>query len=132
MYSRALRQMRNGGSYLDNLALADEALGVLRAAIEASPAAQNTMLVVSSDHSMRVPKWRGGLYWMDEDERVFHARFDPRPVLLIHFAGEGEERDVAGAFDELRTHDLVEGMLQGRLKSAADLNEWLTAGNGTR
>ena len=132
MYDRARRQMRNGGSYLDNLALADEALGVLRAAIDASPEAQNTMLVVSSDHSMRVPKWRGGLYWLEEDERVFHARFDPRPVLMIHFAGEAEQRDVPGAFGELRTHDLLEEMLQGRLKSVADLNGWLTAGSGAR
>lgn len=132
LYDRARHQMRNGGSYLDNLVLADEALGELRAAIEASPAARNTTLVVSSDHSMRVPKWRGGLYWTAEDEQTFHTRFDPRPVLMVHFAGDAEQRDVSSEFEELRTHDLLEEMLQGRMKSGAELNRWLTAGNRVR
>jgi hypothetical protein len=132
MYDRARHRIRNGGSYLDNLALADVALGELRAAIEASPAARNTTLVVSSDHSMRVPKWRGGLYWSAEDERVFHGRFDTRPVLLIHFAGEGEQRGVGSAFDELRTHDLLEEMLRGRMNSTADLDRWLAANHIAR
>lgn len=127
MYDRTRRQMRNGGSYLDNLVLADEALGVVRAAIDASPAARNTTLVVSSDHSMRVPKWRGGFYWTAEDEQVFHGRFDTRPVLMIHFAGEGEQRGEPGAFQELQTHDLLEEMLHGRMSSTAELDRWLTA-----
>jgi hypothetical protein len=129
VYDRTRRQMRNGGSYLDNLALADEALGELRAAIEATGEARNTTLMVSSDHSMRVPKWRGGLSWTSEDERVFHARFDMRPVLLIHFAGDGTAHAVDSLFDELRTHDLLEEILQGRMKNAGELNRWLTAGN---
>ncbi len=132
MYDRRSRAMRNGGSYLDNLALADEVLGKLRVAIEASPAARNTTLVVSSDHSMRVAKWRGGLYWTKEDEQVFHDRFDPRPVLMVHFAGETDQSSVQGAFEELRTHDLLEEILQGRMNSTAELNRWLAGSNANR
>jgi membrane-anchored protein YejM (alkaline phosphatase superfamily) len=124
--------MQNGGSYLDNLVLADETLGELRAAIQASPAAQNTTLVISSDHSMRVPKWRGGLYWTREDEQVFHDRFDPRPVLIIHFPGEAEQRDIPAAFPELRTHDLLEAVLQGKMKNSTELHRWLTDTNSSR
>ena len=114
LLDRTSHAMRNGGSYLDNLALADEVLGELRAAIEATPAARNTTLVVSSDHSMRVAKWRGGLYWTKEDEEVFHDRFDPRPVLMIHFAGNGEDSDREDILGELETHDLVEAICRGR------------------
>lgn len=124
MYDRVRHRLRNGGSYLDNLALADEALGELRATIEASPAARQTTLVVSSDHSMRVPKWRGGMYWTDEDARVFHDRFDTRPVLMVHFAGQTTGRDVGRAFDELKEHDLVEALLRGPVMDEAGLERW--------
>lgn len=125
IYDRASRTLRNGGSYLDNLVLADDALGTLRAAIDATPDAGTTTLVVSGDHSMRVPKWRGGNYWTSEDEQVFHDRFDTRPVLMVHFAGETAGRDVSGAFDELRTHDLVEALLQGKVTDEAELEQWV-------
>jgi hypothetical protein len=52
-----------------------------------------------------------------------------RPVLLIHFAGDGTAHAVDSLFDELRTHDLLEEILQGRMKNAGELNRWLTAGN---
>jgi len=119
--------MRDGGSYLDNLVLADRTLQILNAAIARSPAAAETIVIVSSDHSLRVPKWRGGMYWTEEDERVFQNHFDPRPVLLIHFPGEQDAETIAAPFPELRTHDAIEAMLAGRMQSPKDLNAWLSS-----
>jgi hypothetical protein len=130
MYDRVSGKQRNGGSYLDNLALADETVQVLRAAIDRTPAAPDTILIVSSDHSMRVLKWRGGLYWTAEDERVLHNRFDPRPVLMVHFPGEQTEQAVSAPFSEIKTHDLIEEMLRGKMNSTSDLERWLRV-NGT-
>jgi hypothetical protein len=74
---------------------------------------------------MRVQKWRGGRSWTNEDEQVFHDRFDPRPVLILHFAGEKVGLDVGSAFDELKTHDLLEAMLRGKVTDSAEFEEWL-------
>lgn len=124
IYRRATNRQENGGSYLDNLALADRTLAELRTVIEHTPDANTTMLIVSSDHSLRVPKWRGGQYWTREDERTFGARFDPRPVLAVHFPGQAKASVDRRAFDELRTYALVEGLLHGEIGSADGLQRW--------
>lgn len=129
IYNRAQHRMGHG-SYLDNLVLADNTLGLLRAAIEKTPAARKTILIVSSDHSMRVHKWRGTRYWTAEDERTFHDRFDPRPTLLVHFPDQTAEQNEDAAFDELRTHDMIEAMLHGSITSTDELNSWVAAAPG--
>lgn len=128
IYDRTNGRMSVGGSYLDNLVLADKSLGMVRAAIEASPAADSTILIVSGDHSMRVPMWRGGTNWSAEDERVFGKHFDTRPVLMVHFAGEQSGSTMSAPFAELRTHAMIEEMFQGKMSSEADLEAWVGAG----
>jgi hypothetical protein len=132
IYDRRSGEMRDGGSYLDNLVLADETVRVVRQAIDESGKGKDTILMVSSDHSMRVAKWRGGANWTAEDERVFGKRFDPRPFLLVHLPGESEGHTVSVALQEIREHDLIEGILAGRINADADLEGWINAeGGGT-
>jgi hypothetical protein len=129
IYDRAHGQWRNGGSYLDNLALADMAMGTLLDAVNKTASAQNTILIVSSDHSMRVLKWRGGRYWTTEDEQVFHDRFDPRPVWMVHFPGQQTARREDAPFAEVKMHDMMEAMLRGQMNEADDLDAWVRAEN---
>lgn len=126
IYDRVSGRLRDGGSYLDNLALADATLGEIRAAIAGTVSADNTILIVSSDHSMRVNKWRGGPYWTPEDERVFHNRFDPRPVLLVHFADGQTPQTEPQPFAELNMHGMIEEILAGRVRSGSGLDAWVT------
>ena len=42
------------------------------------------------------------------------GRFDPRPVLMIHFPGQQAEHDVSAPFDEIRIHEMIERMLRGQ------------------
>ena len=128
IYDRTSGRIRLGGSYLDNLVLADKTLGDVMTAMNESPAAKSTILIVSSDHSMRVPKWRGGGSWTAEDERVFGKRFDTRPVLMVHFANEQGCKSFDGPFADIRMHDMVEEMLSGGMTAEQDLENWVTAG----
>ncbi len=66
IYDRAHHAIRNHGTYLDNLVLADETLARLRSTIESTPAAANTTLIVSSDHSWRTFLWRNTPEWSAE------------------------------------------------------------------
>ena len=54
LYDRRTQQFSLRGSYLDNLALADRAVGELLDVMHNTPAAANTTVIVSSDHSWRV------------------------------------------------------------------------------
>jgi hypothetical protein len=125
MYDRRHHFLRPGGTYLDNLVLADDTLGTLLKEVDASPSASTTTVIVSSDHSWRIPLWRPLAGWSAEEERASGGRFDDRPVLLIHFPGQNSGDDVASAQSELREHDIVAGMLLGKINNAADLTAFL-------
>jgi hypothetical protein len=102
------------GSYIDNLALADKSLGELLTTLAGTAMAAKATVIVCSDHSWRVPMWRSTPVWTKEDEAASHGRFDPRPVLMIHFPGQQTEQDVTRPFDEIRIHEMIETLLRGQ------------------
>jgi hypothetical protein len=102
------------GSYIDNLALADKSLGELLATLAGTATAAKATVIVCSDHSWRVPMWRSTAVWTTEDQAASQGRFDPRPVLMIHFPGQQNEQDVVRPYDEIRIHEMIETLLRGQ------------------
>lgn len=124
IYNRKNHRLQPGGSYIDNLALADLTLQSIRAAIATSPRAGHTILIVSSDHSYRVPLWRNNQYWTREDEAIFHDHFDQRPTLFVHFPGQQNAFEHRAPFNEMETHALIEQLLQGKIRDTGALEAW--------
>lgn len=136
-FDRGTHRLSASGNYLDNLVLADDTLGVLRREIARTPDGGETTLIVSSDHSWRVPLWRASSNWTAEEERVSHGRYDPRPVFLVHFPGQKNGADIVGPASELIEHTIVARMLTGAIRSPDDvrrqlLNSVQTAGLARR
>jgi Sulfatase len=125
IYDRETHKFRNGGDYLDNLVLTDEVIGRLRSLIEQSPSAQQTILIVSSDHSWRVPMYQNREGWTKEEQAATQGRFDSRPVLLVHFPGQTERTEVDKPIPQIAMHDMIGKMLEGELQSEKDLEEWI-------
>jgi hypothetical protein len=121
IYDRQHRLLRHGGTYLDNLVLADDTLGLLLQRIDATPESGRTTVIVSSDHSWRISLYRNDAGWSAEEERASGGRFDDRPVLLIHFPGQNIGADVNAAVPELLEHDMIAGMLRDEINSPGDL-----------
>lgn len=94
IFNRTTHELYEGGDYLDNLSLSDDTLGIVLGDIADSRSADQTTVIISSDHSWRVPLWRGGVDWTREEESVSHGQFDPRPVLLIHFPGQSSGDEI--------------------------------------
>jgi hypothetical protein len=105
--------------------LADEALGDLMQQIDSTPLADRTTVIVSSDHSWRVPIWRTGPDWTKEEEQISQGRFEPRPVFLVHFPGESSGREVRIPLSELVEHEIIAKILKGEMKTADDLGAFL-------
>ncbi len=124
-YDRRTGALGVNGSYLDNLVLADAALGQLLQWVGETPAAQQTTVIVSSDHSWRVGMWKMSPMWTAEDERVSQGRFDPRPVLMVRFPGSESGEKIGAPFPELRTHGLIEEMIAGKIGSNAEMEKWV-------
>jgi hypothetical protein len=120
-YDRQHHSLHSGGSYLDNLVLADDTLGVLLQEIDATPSSSRTTVIISSDHSWRIPMWRHSEFWSDEEERASRGRFDDRPVLLIHFPGQTSGNNVNAILPELLEHDIIAEMLLGHINNSENL-----------
>jgi hypothetical protein len=124
-YNRKTHEFCACGNYIDNLQLADDSLGQLEEEIKHSPQAGQTTLIVSSDHSWRVPIWSAWDSWTEEEQRVSQGVFDRRPAFLVHFPGQTSAIDIAEPEPELIEHDIVAAMLQNKLKSTGDLISFL-------
>jgi hypothetical protein len=129
IYDRKHHMLRTSGTYLDNLVLADDTLGTLLQEVYATPSASQTTVIVSSDHSWRIPMWRHAEGWSDEEERACGGRFDDRPMLLIHFPGQTSGDDVNSALPELLEHEIIAGMLLGKINNSKDLAAFLSQHN---
>ncbi len=123
-YSRKTREIGVDGSYLDNLALADATLGELLREIDGSALGSRTTVIVSSDHSWRVALWQPTTDWRPEDTRVSGGRFDPRPLLLVHFPGEEGAVRINQPFPLIHMHGLIQGMLAAKISDPAELGAW--------
>jgi hypothetical protein len=125
IYDRHTHTFSEGGTYLDNLVLADQALGTLLDALAKTADASHTILIVSSDHSWRVGMWKmNNVTWTEEEERATGGKFDSRPVLLVHFPGENNGETKQQPFPEIRERALIDALLQGNLRSQNDLDQW--------
>lgn len=116
-YNRKTQQFDVSGdrSYIDNLALADKTLGQLLAILRQSPRWKDTSVVVCGDHSWRVTMWSGLRFWTQEDEAASHGGvFDPRPLLMIHLAGQTTPATVNEPFPLLGVHDILDDLVTGK------------------
>jgi hypothetical protein len=131
IYDRKAHRFARGGSYVDNLALADAALGQLLDTLESTPVWPQTTVIVCGDHSWRYPLWNGNRLWTAEDEAASGEHFDPRPVLSILFPQPRAGSRVSHEFPALALHDVIEGIIHGQIRSAADLAQHMGWGGAT-
>jgi len=117
LYNRTTHQLCACGNYIDNLALADVTLGQLLDQVDRMPDRDRTTVIVSSDHSWRVPLWNQTEFWTPEEAQVSQGRFDERPVFMVHFPGQTTGSSVPQAMPELVEHDLIASMLEGKVNS---------------
>jgi hypothetical protein len=129
IFDRRRHLLRPGGSYLDNLVLADDTLGVLMREIDITSSASQTTVIVSSDHSWRTPIWRHEEGWGAEDDRASKGQFDDRPVFMIHFPGQASGEDVKALVPELLEHDIITAMLRGEIRDPEDFDAYLARGH---
>jgi hypothetical protein len=121
VYDRHTQQPRNGGSYLDNLALADRELGELMSAIKSTRLAASTTLIICSDHSWRIPMWRKSASWTEEDEQASKKGIDTRPVLLVHFPHQKRGIAITQPRSSLVMHSLLEEIIHGNVSDESGL-----------
>lgn len=105
------------GTYSDNLALADLALGEIRAALDRSSLAAKTAVIVTSDHWRRATGGERGPDVTDPLQRI---------PLLVRLPGQTEGVAVEGVLRTTLVHDLVLRLLEGELRDPRSVVDWIT------
>ncbi len=113
-------------SYIDNLALADSYLGHVRQLLEQNNQWNSTTIIVMGDHSWRTTSiWRDSMTWTAEDEAASHGgEFDPRPAYIVKLPDQQTPARIDRPFSAVNTRSLIDALLQGHLRTPADLETW--------
>jgi len=113
-------------SYIDNLALADRALGDLRRAIEQAGLSDRTALIVSADHGWRTAMWRTLPGWTRQDESV--ARGDTSGVpFLVQLPNESAGMVYKSPFDTIITRGLITEILHRRITTLGQIAQQIAS-----
>ena len=114
-------------SYLDNLALCDDYLGHVRKELEENGTWDSTTLVLMGDHSWRVS--RGADLSLEERAATDGGRFDDRPAYIVKLAHQNTPARIETQFAALRTRDLFDNLLTGRISTTQQLASWALQAN---
>jgi hypothetical protein len=127
IYNRFKKEYSIGDDarYLDNLALADRALGELRGELERSGLADKTDILVSSDHWFRSSVWRGR--YSGEDAVLYDHPEGGLVPFLLKLAGRKTSATIPGKISTVHSADLLLARLAGKLNTPSDVAAWLAA-----
>ena len=132
IYDRSKRDFSFAASsnYLDNLELADRALGELREEMVKAGLWESTTVLISSDHRLRADRvWRKHFMWKPSftkvDPIVFNSVRDERVPFILKLAGQRKGSAYESHFNTVLSHDLVLAILSGELSKAEDVTGWL-------
>lgn len=119
--------------YLGNLILADQTLAEIRSAIEKTTSAADTILIVSSDHSWRIPFWRNSPGWTRAEERATNGGFfDKRPVLMVHFPQQTQAVQIDRPESAMIVHSLLLDLIRGKVRTPQEWIDMLPSAGGDR
>ena len=114
-------------SYIDNLALADKSLARVRHILEQKGTWDSSAVIVMGDHSWRTALlWSDTSVWTAEDQAASHGgQFDDRPAYIVKMPYQRTPERIDSHFAAIRTRALLDGIIEGRLKTADDLAAWV-------
>jgi hypothetical protein len=127
IYDRARHDFKVSGesSYLDNLELADRALGELRQAMETAGVWDSSAIVVSGDHWWRAEVWSRLDSVTQEEAAVAPATPDHRVPFVVKLPGEKEPLAYQSEMNTILTHDLLLAVLRGEVRTPQEAAAWL-------
>ncbi len=127
IYNVAIRQLsaKPCGTYMENLQLADIALGEIRRSMETAGIWSSTTIIVSSDHWWRTEAWSRDPHWTKAEDAVAPKVPDHRIPFVVKLAGQKNAVNYDSAFNTVLTRALVKAILNGSVQTTSDLTAWL-------
>jgi hypothetical protein len=114
-------------SYIDNLVLADKFIAHIRQTLEQRGQWNSSAIVIMGDHSWRTKLvWVSSDKWTSEDQAASHGgQFDDRPAYIVKMPHQQTPARIDARFAAIHTRALLDGIIDGRLKTSEDLAAWV-------
>ncbi|MEO6910882.1 MAG: hypothetical protein ABI158_08160, partial [Edaphobacter sp.] len=116
-----------GGSYVDNLALADAYLAHVRGLLQQRGEWDSSTIVIMGDHSWRTSFiWSKMEGWTAEDNAASHGgQFDDRPAYIVKLPQQQHALRIDAPFKAIHTRSLLDALLTDQFHNAKDLKIWV-------
>jgi hypothetical protein len=109
-------------TYPDNLALVDRILGEIRGALEQSGTWDRTTILLTSDHPLRLHRWRLSNQFHG---RTFDLRQGTRVPFLLKMAGQKQGLAYDTPMRTVVTKDLLLAIMKGEITQPEQVARWL-------
>ena len=112
--------------YVNNLALADIVLRDIRKALEDANQWNDSTIIISTDHPLRVNMW-GKIRnnFTNNDRELTKGIADPHIPFFVKMKNQKESIIYEKPFNTIITHDLILDIIKGNIESPKDLEKWL-------
>lgn len=129
IYERASGELRDSGasSYLDNLALADRALGDIRRAMVDAALWDRTSVLVTADHGYRADLWQAKIPENGEEAKAAAGSGGTHVPFIVKLACQSHAVEYSGRLNTIVAHDLILALLEGEIDNVASALAWLHA-----
>lgn len=121
-YNRVSGQFDGRGNYTDNLKLADNTLGEIRRTMEKNGSWDDSILIVSSDHSLRL-SWKDEL--TQEEINLKKDAYDPRIPFFVKLPKQRKSFIYEKPFNTVLTKDLILNLIKGEISNSEQLESWM-------
>jgi hypothetical protein len=113
----------HGGSYIDNLALADRYLAHVEELLKQRGEWDSSAVIVMGDHSWRTRLlWMAAPNWTAEDQAASHGgQFDDRPAYIVKLPHQNAPAHIDTPYDAVNSRALLRGILNGSIRTPAEL-----------
>lgn len=112
--------------YIDNLALTDIVLGEIRRRMEDAGQWENSTVIVSTDHPLRVNLWKESKYdFTGNDLKLTGGTEDSRIPFFIKLKNQNQPLVYEKPFDTVITRDLILAVMKGEISSPDELKNRL-------
>lgn len=124
-YNRKTDDFSGGEGYIDNLVLTDKVLGELRKKMETANLWDETVVIVSSDHQLRIKRNKNFL--TKSDFEITKGIEDLRIPFIVKLKNQNESIKHDKPFNIVNTQDLILKIIRGKISSSDELKEWMNS-----
>jgi hypothetical protein len=112
--------------YANNLVLADLILGDIRKSLEAAGQWDNSTVIVSTDHQLRIDRWKeSDEYFTANDQKLTGGIEDPRIPFFLKLPNQTEAISVDKPFNTLISRRLILALMKGEISTPEDARNWI-------